>query len=83
MFGRQVPLTGKLLGTRLIKYGVVSTQTLCEDLTTWKTLYLSGRMHKPVRSLIVADYGNQDCFGHETLIFVVVVVDLGQYSCYE
>lgn len=49
--GWQVPLTGKLLGTRLIKYGVVSTQTLCEDLQTWKTLYLSGRMHKPVRSL--------------------------------
>ncbi|KAF4315189.1 hypothetical protein BBO99_00005677 [Phytophthora kernoviae] len=42
-----VPLTGKLLGTRLIKYGVVSTKTLCEDLQTWKTLYLSGRMHKP------------------------------------
>jgi translocator assembly and maintenance protein 41 len=45
----QVPLKGKLLGTRLIKYGVVSTKTLCEDLRTWKTLYLSGRMHKPVR----------------------------------
>ncbi|KAG1693275.1 hypothetical protein DVH05_023740 [Phytophthora capsici] len=46
-----VPLTGKLLGTRLIKYGVVSTQTLCDDLLTWKTLYLSGRMHKPVSIL--------------------------------
>ncbi|KAG7397522.1 Phosphatidate cytidylyltransferase, mitochondrial [Phytophthora boehmeriae] len=46
-----VPLTGKLLGTRLIKYGVVSTKTLCEDLQTWKTLYLSGRMHKPVSIL--------------------------------
>ncbi|KUF95754.1 RIB43A with coiled-coils protein 2 [Phytophthora nicotianae] len=46
-----VPLTGKLLGTRLIKYGIVSTQSLCEDLTTWKTLYLSGRMHKPVSIL--------------------------------
>ncbi|EEY55529.1 MMP37-like protein [Phytophthora infestans T30-4] len=42
---------GKLLGTRLIKYGIVSTQTLCEDLTNWKTLYLSGRMHKPVSIL--------------------------------
>ncbi|KAK1943623.1 Phosphatidate cytidylyltransferase [Phytophthora citrophthora] len=46
-----VPLTGKLLGTRLIKYGVVSTQTLCDDLSAWKTLYLSGRMHKPVSIL--------------------------------
>lgn len=46
-----VPLSGKLLGTRLVKYGVVSTKTLCEDLLTWKTLYLSGRMHKPVSIL--------------------------------
>ncbi|KAG6611074.1 mmp37-like protein [Phytophthora cinnamomi] len=50
-----VPLTGKMLGTRLIKYGVVSTQTLCEDLLTWKTLYLSGRMHKPVSILGSSD----------------------------
>ncbi|CAI5746214.1 unnamed protein product [Peronospora destructor] len=45
----------QLLGTRLIKYGVVSTQTLCEDLTTWKTLYLSGRMHKPVSILTMSE----------------------------
>ncbi|EGZ13450.1 hypothetical protein PHYSODRAFT_460205, partial [Phytophthora sojae] len=44
-----------LLGTRLIKYGVVSTQTLCEDLQTWKTLYLSGRMHKPVSIIGTSD----------------------------
>ena len=56
LLGRQVPLTGTLLGTRLIKYGVVSTRTLYDDLTNWKTLYLSGRMHKPVRtSSITAD----------------------------
>ncbi|KAG2763421.1 hypothetical protein JG687_00005529 [Phytophthora cactorum] len=50
-----VPLTGKLLGTRLIKYGIVSTQTLCEDLMTWRTLYLSGRMHKPVSILATSE----------------------------
>ncbi|CAI5710454.1 unnamed protein product [Peronospora effusa] len=50
-----VPLKGERLGTRLIKYGAVSTQTLCEDLTTWKTLYLSGRMHKPVSILTMSD----------------------------
>ncbi|CAH0481465.1 unnamed protein product [Peronospora belbahrii] len=51
-----VPLTGTLLGTRLIKYGVVSIQTLCEDLETWKTLYLSGRMHKPVNILATNEH---------------------------
>uniref|UniRef100_M4BXI2 Phosphatidate cytidylyltransferase, mitochondrial n=1 Tax=Hyaloperonospora arabidopsidis (strain Emoy2) TaxID=559515 RepID=M4BXI2_HYAAE len=50
-YNTMVPLTGTLLGTRLIKYGVVSTRTLYDDLTNWKTLYLSGRMHKPVSIL--------------------------------
>ncbi|EJC98151.1 Mmp37-domain-containing protein [Fomitiporia mediterranea MF3/22] len=32
-----------------IKYGVTSIDNLCSDLLTWKTLYLAGRMHKPLR----------------------------------
>jgi len=32
-----------------IKYGVTSLDTLCTDLLTWRTLYLAGRMHKPLR----------------------------------
>ena len=31
-----------------IKYGVVTMDDLCKDLIEWQTLYLSGRMHKPV-----------------------------------
>lgn len=46
-----MPLQSAELGTRLIKYGVVSTKTICADLYDWKTLYLSGRMHKPVHFL--------------------------------
>ncbi|GKZ27509.1 mitochondrial translocator assembly and maintenance protein 41 [Aspergillus brasiliensis] len=38
----------------LIKYGVVSMDTLCRDLTTWDTLYLAGRLQKPTRTV----YGN-------------------------
>lgn len=45
-----VPLQSPALGARMIKYGVVSVQTLCADLRDWRTLYLSGRMHKPVRA---------------------------------
>lgn len=35
----------------LIKYGVVNLDTLHRDLTDWDTLYLAGRLHKPVKIL--------------------------------
>jgi mitochondrial translocator assembly and maintenance protein 41 len=36
---------------RLIKYGVISTQSLIDDLMDWESLYVSGRLHKPVNML--------------------------------
>ena len=35
----------------LIKYGVVNLDTLCTDLSQWDTLYLAGRLQKPVKIL--------------------------------
>ncbi|TDL22243.1 Mmp37-domain-containing protein [Rickenella mellea] len=32
-----------------IKYGVTSVDNICSDLLTWRSLYLAGRMHKPLR----------------------------------
>jgi hypothetical protein len=34
-----------------LKYGVISLRRLHDDLTQWDTLYVAGRMHKPVRCL--------------------------------
>ncbi|KAI1733805.1 mitochondrial matrix Mmp37 [Xylaria scruposa] len=34
-----------------IKYGVVNLDTLCSDLSEWDSLYLAGRLHKPVKIL--------------------------------
>ncbi|KAF2261938.1 mitochondrial import protein-like protein mmp37 [Lojkania enalia] len=35
----------------MIKYAVVSFDTLHRDLSNWDTLYLAGRLHKPVKIL--------------------------------
>ena len=35
----------------MIKYGVVNLDVLTRDLSTWDTLYLAGRLHKPVKIL--------------------------------
>jgi mitochondrial translocator assembly and maintenance protein 41 len=35
--------------SQTIKYGVTSVDNLCSDLLNWNTLYLAGRMHKPLR----------------------------------
>ncbi|OQS02246.1 mitochondrial translocator assembly and maintenance protein 41-like precursor [Thraustotheca clavata] len=46
----QIPGTNQLM-----KYGVVRTSTLCQELKEWSNLYLSGRMHKPVNVLTSVD----------------------------
>ncbi|GAO51974.1 Mmp37-domain-containing protein [Saitoella complicata NRRL Y-17804] len=35
----------------MIKYGVVSIDDLCADLNGWETMYLAGRMQKPIKIL--------------------------------
>lgn len=39
-------------GKKNVKYGVISTPTLEKDLKEWTTFYLSGRLHKPVLTLL-------------------------------
>lgn len=39
----------------MIKYGIVSVDTLKCDLRDWNTLYLAGRLQKPVNTLISND----------------------------
>ncbi|PPR08162.1 hypothetical protein CVT24_012126 [Panaeolus cyanescens] len=37
------------MGDVTIKYGITTVDNLCADLLSWRTLYLAGRMHKPLR----------------------------------
>ena len=43
--------TNVVMNGMLIKYGVTTIQNLCNDLSSWETLYLAGRLHKPVKIL--------------------------------
>ena len=45
-FNTLVPWNG-----RIIKYGVISKACLIDDLVNWRSLYTSGRLHKPVKFL--------------------------------
>lgn len=36
----------------MIKYSVIRTEDLCDDLNHWNFLYASGRLHKPVHTLV-------------------------------
>lgn len=40
-----------LVHGRIVKYGVVSVDTLVKDLMDWETLYMAGRMQKPINVL--------------------------------
>jgi len=39
-----------------IKYGIISSQNLVDDLCNWSTLYAAGRLHKPVKILECSDH---------------------------
>ncbi|KAF7365203.1 Kinesin-like protein [Mycena venus] len=43
-FNAYIPMAGVT-----IKYGVTTVDNLCSDLLNWRSLYLAGRMHKPLR----------------------------------
>lgn len=40
------------LGNLSVKYGVIRTEHLINDLRTWSELYVAGRLHKPVEFIV-------------------------------
>lgn len=47
-FNAYVPIAHGPQAGRMMKYGVISKKQVMRDLTTWNTLYIAGRLHKPV-----------------------------------
>ena len=45
---------------RVMKYGVIKTASLINDLFDWETLYVSGRLHKPVQLVHWAKHQDSD-----------------------
>lgn len=65
----------------LIKYGVVNLDTLCKDLSQWDSMYLAGRLQKPVK--ILRDHPNVRLANQFNLLSAVRVALLllpGEFS---
>lgn len=54
---------------------MISTESLIEDLTHWKTMYVSGRLHKPVSILIL-----QPSLKNSPLFFILLWICRTGYS---
>lgn len=48
-FNTLIPSNLRNSPSRLMKYGVISTKDLVDDLEQWKSLYCAGRLQKPVQ----------------------------------
>lgn len=53
------------IGNLSVKYGVIKTDHLIEDLNNWSSLYVAGRLHKPVEFIL------NTCEKNETLRFAM------------
>lgn len=55
-FNTYVPMwCSHLRGPRMIKYGVIGREDLIRDLEEWDSLYVGGRLHKPVHTITTTE----------------------------
>lgn len=47
-YNTNVPMSTRKWSARPMKYGIISTKALKDDLINWRYLYAAGRLHKPV-----------------------------------
>ena len=54
--------------TQKLKYGVISIDAHCRDLLDWETLYISGRMQKPVCRCLAVSHDTTDKYRKQVRI---------------
>ena len=61
----------------VLKYGVISTERAVDDLENWTSLYLSGRLHKPVKVIFELIY---ILFSQKLSEMITLTKKIGQIS---
>lgn len=79
--------TGRRLTVQEVKYGLISTPRLLSDLKNWETLYLAGRLQKPVlllRSLEAYDQALQTNLHHALAVSLLFLpAEFGEMALWE
>eukprot|EP01083_Nonionella_stella_P214493 772849_1 len=68
----------------MIKYGVITTSQLVEDLIYWKSLYIAGRLHKPVLFLNnqISNDLQPSCDTNQLAVFYDTIRDDTQHTTF-
>lgn len=76
------------MNNQLVKYGVTSVETILDDLLNWNTLYIAGRLQKPVKILkddARVRFANQENLRNAVALSLLLTKDqtLDEFSLYK